>query len=299
MVTQNPAVHVFDRARLKTLRNRTTASLSNHDFLLKWSGGELETRLNDIRRSFSRILQIGAKPGLTIPPDVETLIVQDISRPLLCQSNGMCVEADEEFLPVKPGSLDLVISNLSLHSVNDLPGTLLQIRQALKPDGLFLAAMFGGETLHELRESLVQAEMNLKNGISPRVFPFADKQQMGALLQRAGFTLPVVDSEIVRVTYDNIFKLMHDVRGMGESNVIAAQNKTNPGKMLFMRAGEYYHEHYSDQDGRINASFEIIFLIGWAPHDSQQKPLRPGSAENRLADALKSEEQTTGEKVTP
>ena len=172
--------------------------------------------------------------------------------------------------------------------MNDLPGALIQIKNALKPDGLFIGAMFGGETLKELRESLIQTELNMKGGVSPRIAPFADKQDMGALMQRAAFALPVIDSETVTVTYDNLFKLMHDLRGMGESNILAARNKTYPSRDFFTKTAEYYQTHFSEPDGRLIATFEIIFLLGWAPHASQQKPLKPGSAEKNLADVLSS-----------
>ncbi len=205
------------------------------------------------------------------------------------------VYADEEFFPFADESFDLVLSTLNLHAINDLPGALLQTRKSLKPDGLFLAAMLGGETLHELRHVMTQAEMNIRGGISPRIFPFADKQQMGALLQRAGFSLPVVDSDILTVTYDNVFKLFHDLRYMGEGNAIAARDKTPPGKKFFLEAARLYQEQFAEPDGRITASFEIIFLTGWAPHASQQKPLRPGSAETSLAEALKTHEIKTGD----
>ncbi len=202
------------------------------------------------------------------------------------------IEGEIEALPYAPESYDLIRSALVLHSVNDLPGVLLQIKRALKADGLFIGAMLGGETLHELRESLMQTEMRLKGGASPRVFPFADKQQMGALMQRAGFALPVIDSEIVTVSYENMFKLMEDLRGMGENNVITARSRTNPGRAFFAEAARYYAEHYGEDDGRIVARFEILYMLGWAPHESQQKPLQPGSAKARLADALGAEEET-------
>lgn len=269
----NPAnIMVFDRSVRKQRAYRR--DLAAYGFLHEWAEQNLQDRLQDIKRSFQN--------GLTCTPSGASC-------------NGTPLDIDEEFWPFERASLDLISSNLVLHSVNDLPGTLLQIKQSLKPDGLFIASMFGGETLRELRESLTTAELNIKGGVSPRVFPFADKQQMGALLQRAGFALPVVDSEILTVTYDNMFKLMHDLRYMGENNIIQAREKTNPGKAFFMDAARHYHEHFSDPDGRIRASFEIIFLIGWAPHESQQKPLRPGSAEQRLADVLGTTECGTTE----
>jgi hypothetical protein len=153
--------------------------------------------------------------------------------------------------------------------------------------------MFGGETLKELRNSLMNAELKTKGGLSPRVFPFADKQDMGALLQRAGYNLPVVDSDFVTVTYEHIFKLMKDLRGMGENNIIIERSKVNPGRALFFKAAELYHKEFAEEDGRIPATFEVIFLHGWAPHESQQKPLQPGSAQKRLADALNTQEIKT------
>lgn len=274
-------IHIFDRARLRQNRTRIAARFSDYDFLHVWAKKQLQSRLSDITRRFEKVVQIGVHGGAVL----DDIITMDLTPDF-----GSGVVADEEFLPFKDHSLDAVISPLNLHAVNDLPGALSQIKRSLKPDGLFMAAMFGGETLYELRESLMAAEIVLKGGASPRVFPFADKQQAGALLQRAGFALPVVDSEIVTVTYENIFKLLHDLRGMGESNIIAARNKSYAGKEFFMQAAQHYHENYAQADGRIVASFEIIFLLGWAPHESQQKPLRPGSAKNRLADALGSHE---------
>lgn len=276
------SIHIFDRKRLKEHRNRCTKHIKDHDFLIRWTQKQLSERLDVIRRDFPLALQIGP-PSQTLPEKITECINANLTSPatLLC---------DEEFLPFGPKSFDLIFSALSLHSVNDLPGALLQINKALKPDGLFLAAMFGGETLHELRQSLMEAELKTKGGVSPRIFPFADKQQMGALLQRAGFALPVVDSEILTVTYENIFKLMHDLRYMGENNIIHERRKTNPGKELFLEAAKYYGANFSEPSGRIYASFEIIFMIGWAPHKSQQQPLRPGSAQTRLADALKTTE---------
>ena len=195
-------------------------------------------------------------------------------------------DMQSEILPTEPQSHDLILAPLQLHHINDLPGMLIQIRRALKADGLFLGAMFGGGTLWQLKEALTQTEIALKGGLSPRISPFADKQQMGGLMQRAGFALPVVDSDIVTVTYKDIFALMHDLRGMGENNILSARDKSYPGRDFFKQAGAYYQDHFSGSDGRIEASFEIIFLTGWAPHDSQQKPLRPGSAEQSLKDVL-------------
>ena len=248
---------IFDRAQLARNKVRAQKRFGEFSFIHEWTANILQDRLSDIKRPFT---------------NKKTVTIDTIGS--------------HDTLNLKPESTDLITSILTLHNVNDLPGVLLQIRQALKPDGLFIAAMFGGETLHELRKSLIHAEISLKGGASPRVHPMTDKQQMGALLQRAGFALPVVDSELLTVTYENMFKLMHDLRGMGETNSVTERAKINPGKALFMNAAEHYAAHFSDLDGRIEASFEIIFLLGWAPHDSQQKPLKPGSAKHKISDAL-------------
>lgn len=271
-------IKIFDRTLLRLKRQRAAQNFHNFDFLFTWTKKNIQDRLSVIKRDFHSTLQIGARCNAII----DNAFLMDISPVFKTH-----ITAEEDTLPLADQSLDLIISPLNLHAVNDLPGALIQIRKALKPDGLFIAALFGGETLHELRDTLTQTEMSLKGGVSPRVFPFADKQQMGALMQRAGFALPVVDSEIATVTYENIFKLMNDLRGMGESNIIAARDKTYLGKTFFLEAAQYYHSKYVESDGRIPATFEIIFLIGWAPHDSQQKPLKPGSAEHSLTEALK------------
>ncbi len=285
---------IFDRARLKQLRARTVKNIQNHDFLHRWTAGHITDCLQDIKRGFSKILQIGGSV-----PFAQDAFHMDMGQNILSGYSDLSFIGDEEFLPIKKSSMDLIVSSLTLHATNDLPGALLQIRDALKPDGLFIAALFGGETLRELRESLMHAEIELKGGASPRIFPFADKPQMGNLMQRAGYALPVVDSEIVTVTYDNIFKLMHDLRGMGESNIILKRSRTYPGREFFMKAADYYAKNFSEPDGRIRASFEIIFVFGWSPHESQQKPLKPGSAKLRLADALSASEIGAGEKAAP
>lgn len=297
MVTND--VLVFDRDRIAHNRRRASKNFSNHDFLYQWSRDQLSDRLNDINRTFGRALHIGSRCSVDQHAKIDQSYVLDMTFPHSDRASTPYICGNEEFLPVKPRSLDLIISNLNLHSVNDLPGTLVQIQMALKNDGLFLVSLFGGETLFELRSALTQAETDIYGGASPRVFPFADKPQTGELLQRANFALPVIDSDIITVTYDNIFKLLHDIRGMGESNSILARNKRFESKALFMRAAEIYHDQFSEDDGRIVASFEIIFLLGWAPDESQQKPLRPGSAKQSLADALSATEMKTGDKAKP
>lgn len=295
--TPNSDIALFDRARIAQSRQRAMPHLDKHGFLFDWTDAQLLDRLIDVTKAFPTILQIGRRSkasftqALKSRKGTEHVLTMDVLSPSPEQCESAII-AEDDVLPFAHQTLELIISALSFHSVNDLPGALIQMRQALKADGMFLAAMFGGETLYELRDCLTQAELELSGGVSPRVAPFADKQDMGALLQRAGFALPVVDSDIITVTYDHIFDLMRDVRMMGENNAIAARSRKIPPKNLFMRAAEIYASKYSDPQTpqRIVASFEIIFLIGWAPHESQQKPLRPGSAKTRLADILGTKE---------
>ncbi len=214
--------------------------------------------------------------------------------------NGFpALAADEEYLPFAPGSFDLVLSCLNLHWVNDLPGALLQARQAMKPDGLFLAVLFGLGTLGELRDCLIEAEAEIKGGASPRVSPFADARDGAGLLQRAGFALPVADVDNIDVTYPDALALMRDLGGMGESNATRARSDCYAGRELFARAAALYAERLGAKTGRITARFRLIFLTGWSPHESQQQPLRPGSAHHRLAEALDSVERKSGDRARP
>ncbi len=297
---------IFDRMLIRQKRDRYAAKNAEYNFLHNWTAQQITDRLKDIKRTFPLGLIMGPRFDENIHVDIINTagitksVHMDLSYNIArTHCAHTAIQADEEFLPIKSDSLDIVLTILNLHTVNDLPGALIQINRALKPDGVFIGSMLGGETLYELRESFTQAEIKLKGGISPRVAPFADKKQMGALLQRAGYALPVVDSEIVTITYDNVFKLMHDLRYMAESNSITDRSKDYPGKELIMEAARYYQENFTAADGKIEATFEIIFLIGWAPHESQQQPLRPGSAQHRLADALSSEEIKTGIKSAP
>jgi SAM-dependent methyltransferase len=207
------------------------------------------------------------------------------------------VAADAEALPFGDATLDLVVSALALQFVNDLPGVLVQIRRALKPDGLLLAALFGGETLTELRQSFAEAESDIEGGVSPRVAPFADLRDLGALLQRAGFALPVADVDRITVRYNSVFGLMHDLRRMGATNALLARRRTPLKRATLQRLAEIYARRFADDDGRVRATFEIVWLSGWAPHPDQQQPLKPGSAKTRLADALGTREISTGEKA--
>jgi ubiquinone/menaquinone biosynthesis C-methylase UbiE len=210
---------------------------------------------------------------------------------------GLKVAADIEALPFRDASPDLVVSALALQFVNDLPGTLVQVRRALKPDGLFLAALIGGDTLTELRQSFAAAEAEVEHGTSPRVAPFADVRALGALLQRAGFALPVADIDRLVVRYSSPFALMGDLRRMAATNILIERRRTALRRATLMRMAEIYAERFADADGRVRATFEIVWLSGWAPHESQQKPLAPGSAKRRLADALGTREFPTGDKA--
>jgi SAM-dependent methyltransferase len=211
----------------------------------------------------------------------------------------MRLAAEPEFLPFAPGSFDAVLSVLLLHWVNDLPGALLQLRRALKPDGLLLVSLLGGETLDELRQCLMEAELAEEGGISPRVSPFAELRELGGLLQRAGFAMPVVDSDRLIATYPDALALMRELRLMGEGNATAERRRSFSRRGTLLRAAALYAEKFAGSDGRIPASFEIVTLTAWVPHESQPLPLRPGSAKTRLATALGSVEQSAGDKATP
>jgi SAM-dependent methyltransferase len=297
-------IRVFDRRRLRLHRDRAARGLASHDFLLREVADRLADRLGDIKRRFTSVLDLGCHSGETTRAtamlgNADAVVRCDLSYEMARRAGPCAVVADEEFLPFGENAFDLVVSNLSMHWINDLPGALLQLRRALRPDGLFLAAMLGEGTLAELRDSLMQAEIETRGGVSPRVSPFAELRDIGGLLQRAGFSLPVADRDRIVVTYDNAFKLFDDLRGMGESNALTDQPLHFTRRSVLMRAAEIYHARYGDADGRIPATFGIAFLHGWAPHASQQRPRAPGSAQSRLANALQSEEISAGEAATP
>lgn len=282
---------IFDRALLVRRRRRAAAAAADHDFLLARVAGELADRLSIIKRRFPLAANIGAHHGLLSRrirglAGIERIIDVDATARLLSDAADLRVVADEEALPFADASLDLVVSALALQLVNDLPGALVQIRRALKPDGLLLASLLGGATLQELRSAWITAEVEVSGGASPRVAPFADVRDMGALLQRAGFALPVVDSETVTVTYADPLALMHEIKGMGASNMLTARRRQPVTRRLLVRAAEIYAERFASPGGRVPATFEILTLTAWAPDPSQPKPLRPGSAQARLADAL-------------
>jgi SAM-dependent methyltransferase len=282
---------IFDRALLIRRRERAAVRAAEHDFLLARVADDIAERLSIVRRTFALAANVGAHHGLLSRRiagigGIKDIIDIDSTAAALVHAQGPRVVADEEALPLADASLDLVVSGLSLQLVNDLPGTLVQVRRALKPDGLLLAAMLGGATLKELREVWLAAEAEVSGGASPRVAPFADVRDMGALLQRAGFALPVVDAETITVTYPNPFALMREIKAMGASNMLAARRRTPVTRGLLLRAAEIYAQRFGTADGRVPATFEILTLTAWAPDASQPQPLRPGSARTRLADAL-------------
>lgn len=292
-------MEIFDRKLVRQRRDRAAPTFANADFLVRESAARLADRLLDVTREFPLALDLGCHTGQLgdkIKPlnKVGTLLQADSSPGMAHaarSANGIpSFSADDEMLPLANQSLDLVLSNLSLHWVNDLPGTFTQVRHALKPDGLFLATIFGTETLKELRNALMDAEMEVTGGAAPRVSPFTDVRDAGNLLTRAGFALPVVDAETITVTYTDMFRLAADLRAMAETNAVLERSKVPARRNIFMRAAELYASRFSDPRGRITASFQIITMTAWAPHESQQKPLRPGSATARLADALQTQE---------
>jgi SAM-dependent methyltransferase len=283
----NSSPIIFDRKLLAQRRARARA-LGPSTFLLDRVADDLGDRLATVLRRYERALDLGT-PG-------------DALRRVLAASGKVDsiiggVAFDEEALPFGDASLDLVVSGLALHFVNDLPGVLVQVRRALKPDGLFLAALIGGETLTELRQCLAAAESEIDGGLSPRIAPFADLRELGGLLQRAGFALPVTDLDRVTVRYDTPLALMHDLRRMGATNVLIERRRQVLRRATLMRMLEIYATRFAEVNGRIRATFEIVWLSGWAPHESQQRPLKPGSAQRRLADALNAQEISSGEKA--
>ena len=295
-------ISVFDRRAVRHHRDRAARTMDGHDFLFREVAARLADRLEDINRRFPLAVDLGGHGGIlgrtaAMKARIDTLIETDLSPALAARSNGPALAADEEALPFGDARLDLVLSNLSLHWVNDLPGALVQIRRALKPDGLFLGAILGGDTLIELRHALIEAEMAETGGASPRLSPFAELADAAGLLQRAGFALPVADTDTITVTYSDAFSLMHDLRHMGEAGAAHQRPKGFARRGLFLAAAERYQALYADSDGRIPATFQILYLTGWAPADSQQKPLRRGSAATRLADALDTAETPAGEKA--
>ncbi len=281
----------FDRALLVRRRERAASGAADVDFLLRRVAEDMAERVAVVQRTFPLAADIGAHHGVVAralagPDNVGTVISVDPAAHLLAGAPGPKLVADEEALPFADGSLDLAVSALSLQFVNDLPGTLAQIRRALRPDGMLLAAMLGGVTLTELRQSWLAAEAEVEGGASPRVAPFVDVREAGALLQREGFALPVVDSETLTVTYASPLALMREIKAMGASNMLRARRKQPVRRETLIRAAEIYAERFGTGDGRVPATFEIVTMTAWVPHESQPKPLKPGSAQVSLARVL-------------
>jgi SAM-dependent methyltransferase len=273
----NTAPKLFDRALLRARQSRARGG-GPATFLLDRVTEDMEERLHAVLRDFSDVAEIWT-PGtvLRTPARDRFKSVTQIGLD----------DSEQEILPLQPQSLDLVVSALAFQFVNDLPGVLTQIRRALKPDGLLLAAMIGGDTLTELRQSFAAAEAECEGGVSPRVAPFADLRDVGSLLQRAGFALPVTDVDRIVARYDSAFALMQDLRRMGATNILVERRHTPTRRATMLRMAQIYGERFADADGRIRATFDVIWLSGWAPHESQQQPLQPGSAKASLADAVK------------
>jgi SAM-dependent methyltransferase len=273
----NAAPILFDRALLRARQNRAQR-IEPATFLLDRVAEDMEERLHAVLRDFSDVAEIWTPGELSRKPSRDRF--KSIAQ-IKLEPSG------QEILALQPESLDLVVSALAFQFVNDLPGVLAQIRRALRPDGLLLAAMTGGDTLSELRQSFAAAEAECEGGVSPRVAPFADLRDVGALLQRAGFALPVTDIDRVVVRYDSAFALMQDLRRMGATNVLVERRRIPTRRATLLRMAQIYAERFSDTDGRIRATFDVIWLSGWAPHESQQKPLKPGSAKAGLAEAVR------------
>jgi SAM-dependent methyltransferase len=274
---------LFDLSLLQARQSRALRG-EPATFLLDRVAEDMEERLHAVLRDFPAVADIWTPGAVLRKPSRDRFkSIAHIGLP----------DSLQEVLPFQPESLDLVVSGLAFQYVNDLPGVLAQIRRALKPDGLLLAAMIGGDTLSELRQSFAAAEAECEGGVSPRVAPFADLRDVGALLQRAGFALPVTDVDRVVARYDSAFALMQDLRRMGATNILIERRRTPTRRATLLRMAQIYGERFADPDGRIRATFDVIWLSGWAPHESQQKPLKPGSAKASLAEAVKG--KTKGE----
>ena len=303
MATPDPML-VFDRALVRRRRERAVRRGDPADFLFAEVAGRLVDRMGDVRRSFPVAVDLGSRAGhlarlLLASGQVGQVFAIDPSSALALRLPVVAAAADDEALPFASASLDLVISSLALHWVNDLPGALAQIRQALKPDGLFMAALFGGETLWELRQVLTEAELAVSGGVSPRVSPMADLRDAAGLLQRAGFALPVADRDLMTIAYPGALNLMRDLSLMGEANAARLRAPGPLRRAVVAEAARLYEERHRLDGGHVRASFEILYLSGWAPAAGQQRPLRPGQATQRLADALGTAEHSAGDAAAP
>ena len=263
---------LFHRGKREIFLNRSDKNFKSHDFLHQFVAKDIKLRLSEIKRDFQSVLLCGYHTADYLSDIFPNAKILKYTTP--------------EILENHKGLYDCIISGSEMHIANDLPGLLIQLRRALKPDGVMISAFAGGETLYELRTALMQAEINIKGGASPRVHPFTDKHQMAGLMQRAGFALPVVDSEILNVSYRDMFHLLGDIRRMGESNCLMDSYKFFTPSKVFFEASQIYQDKFKENDGRVTASFEIIFTIGWAPHSSQQKPAKRGSGHVSLTEIL-------------
>ncbi len=300
----------FDRRAVRAHRDRAALKFSDRDFLFRETADRLMDRLGDIRRGFPAVLDLGCHAGglgarLKARSGTVDIVQCDLSPRMARAARTVnaiaTAAADEEALPFAPSSFDLITSNLSLHWVNDLPGALVQVRTALKPDGLFLACLLGGATLCELRAAFMDAELSQEGGVSPRVSPFADVRDGGDLLTRAGFALPVADLDTIRVGFPDTFRLMQDLQAMGEANAVTERRKTVTRRATIMETARFYPQAsgQAGPDSGIEARFDVIWLAGWSPGPGQPKALRPGSATARLADALDVQEHGTGDTPPP
>jgi len=292
MIGPSDSIDVFDRRQVRLHRDRAAPKFHEHDILFREVSKRLADRLLDVKRKFPLALDLGCHNGgfatqLPKASGIEVLIQSDFSPEMARRAGANTLVADEEMLPFDKQTYNLIVSNLSLHWVNDLPGTLIQVRRALKEDGLFVSAILGSGTLRELRECLTTAEVEINGGSGPRLSPLAELGDAAALLQRAGFSMPVADGETLKITYTDVFQLFADLRGMGEANAVVTRRKTFTSRAVMFRAAALYLERFGDADGTIPATFKVIYLHGWSPHASQQQALAPGSATTRLANALK------------
>lgn len=306
-MTQGTTDHrptLFDEPKIAGRRDRSAALgfAGGGDFLHREVAELTRERLDDVTRPFGETVIIGSGGGAygaALAGRIEGAVRTIELSPARARMSGADAVSSLEVLPLEAGCADLVISGLELHWANDPVGQLVQMRRALRPDGLMIAALFGGQTLHELRACLAEAEVQTSGGLSPRVAPMGELRELGGLLQRAGFAMPVADAERIETSYTSMIHLMHDLRAMGETNILSGRRKGMMPRALLHRAAEIYASTFATGDGRVRATFEIVFLTGWAPAESQPKPLRPGSATARLADALGTTEISAGEVSTP
>jgi NADH dehydrogenase [ubiquinone] 1 alpha subcomplex assembly factor 5 len=293
---------LFDRRLLRARRARFATEIAAHEFLLSHVAREIAERVGLVLRSFPLALDLGAYHGLlgqkvAALPSVGAMLYAESAYALAALCPRPSLVCDEDLLPFKEACLNLIVSGLALHRVNDLPGALVQIRRALRPDGLFIAGLLGARSLIELRQALIEAEAETEGGASPRVAPFGDVRDYGALLQRAGFALPVADAEVLKVPYPSPRELMREIRVLGGGNVLSERSKAPLSRRTLDRAEAIYRDRHATPDGGVSATFEIVYLFGSGPDPSQQKPLKPGSAAARLADALHTTEHSAGDKA--